>query len=1578
MKNEMQTMRKSRKGVFRKAISLLLVLFTILQLVPVAFAATDDPGHRTVYLHARGEEPQDSATVTTVYKGDDVDVYFAVDNPNKSPIENNEYKNPHHNLNGYTVKIYFDPAYLDFATTSKTSPALPIDYAVPSELYGATGGSSGDGTGNDNVGDDPNNPDDAVNTPDKIGYYVYKLGSDSVVKGGRMYKVAYATIFFSGAFLPDKETDQLWYNLCKLPLKTLNKTGSTDVFLEIGTADEFALELFAKDHDDNPPTFTFSAIEGGRHHITIKDKYKPEPPFANPVSGSYTEAQDVTLTAESDCDIFYSTDGGQTYTKYTTPIPVNQSTKIDCYAQRKNDETKQSSVVSFEYKIIPKPPFLFPSDTVGGAPISNVYSQNQAFRVYPSDGDTYKEIDVANTIYYTYSNLSRDVLSANLDRDPLYTGTNPETEWVRFERGIKSLPVNKSLSMRLITVRANNYSKEYSDVSVYHLGIQPSPVVATPDSGTFGQPVDVTLSCSTPGAQIFYTTDNTDPRENGIPYTTYLTFNKDTSLRAVAYYQGQWSEVKSWWYIIDIVDEYGVEAFYPSGVYEGSVTVTLTPVNPENRIEYSTDGGTTWKNYTEPLEVDKNTEILAKSIDRNGNTGEEPYRFTYVIKPAPPVFAPESTQFTNANKVTIYCDESRNDALVQNYQRYDLFYTLDGSDPSDANNSQRKKAEAVSDAAVIDINGYTVVKAVVLLDGSTYSTIVTHSYDIVKNQPVAPMTTLPAGHYTAEIGGNKYTTQFVPVPTHTTIYYTISYGDEVKGDPFTNMDETLTYTPDTDIELKGRTVIKAVAVNAFNTRSDVGVFEYVIVPEAPKAAPSATIASELPVIPVDAVKGSTVTYTANGFTNSFVNADAERFYIDLKTGEAYRDEACTQRLGDPSNATNQDTVALAIHATLDGIDSLENRYVYTVSSNPDVLAPPYADKASGTYEEIKRDDDNTLLFVNLNSLNEGDTIQYMKNNNGRWEEYTGTLKFKEDVVLHIRSVKGTNVSAVESYTYEFVPLAPVITLESGRYSDNPVPVTKLALDSLAPADKTYTIFYRQNGNAEDRRYIGNYDIEIEHTMTLKAYVKNETTGKKSKNAINFYIIEPRSVESGTVYTTYPYEVYTGDTKYISSHLLNTSDYNKGIKLDKYSPEVPDAKIKYWYTYKWADGSGSATTETMTYDNVPVPVSTSMSELTIVAYLVDRDGAEIEGSQSTFNYVFVDLGIPDTSLVDTGKTEFPANTEYTLRHFEGEENKFIYYTLDGSDPSVPANSGRKLYRGETLKITENVTVKAVYYKVCGRCAECRNDEQYERLACTNAIYGEVGSYRYTVPTVVIQGGGGGGGGGRVTVDNTRKYTKDIFGNEHPTHIGYIKGYPDGSVRPNGFITREEMTAILYRITNHEYEKPFAVTGDVFPDVKADRWSVMEIEYMSDKKVVNGYPDGEFKPAGNLTRAEFASLIFRFTDIAEAKGANPFNDIAEEHWAYDDVIALVKAGLMQGYEDGSFKPENNITRAEVMTVVNKILGRKPLDSYIRSLNFNPFNDLYDDKWYYITVLEATITHDYYLDDKEKYERLWENWK
>lgn len=285
----------------------------------------------------------------------------------------------------------------------------------------------------------------------------------------------------------------------------------------------------------------------------------------------------------------------------------------------------------------------------------------------------------------------------------------------------------------------------------------------------------------------------------------------------------------------------------------------------------------------------------------------------------------------------------------------------------------------------------------------------------------------------------------MPVAAGTEIYYTLSCNGAFFADPIPNTEGTLKYNG-APIEIKGKTTVKAVAVNVFGVKSDVGIFEYTVAPEAPKASPSAVIGGDrLPIVPVSAVRGSVVKYEINGFENEFVCSTGS-FYIDTSTGNAYLDKDCTDLLGTANTAISTSQAVLDIWAELDGVESRINRYVYTLSSDPDALAAPYADKDTGEYEEINVDGNNTLLIVGLHSLNKEDTIQYKMDSSGEWKNYDGNgIKLTSDTVLQIRSEKDGKYSAVASYVYHFVPLAPVITLPSGRYTKIPFRQQNLSL-----------------------------------------------------------------------------------------------------------------------------------------------------------------------------------------------------------------------------------------------------------------------------------------------------------------------------------------------------------------------------------------------------------------------------------------------------------------------------------------------------------------------------------------------------
>ncbi|WFA08267.1 S-layer homology domain-containing protein [Tissierella sp. Yu-01] len=202
-----------------------------------------------------------------------------------------------------------------------------------------------------------------------------------------------------------------------------------------------------------------------------------------------------------------------------------------------------------------------------------------------------------------------------------------------------------------------------------------------------------------------------------------------------------------------------------------------------------------------------------------------------------------------------------------------------------------------------------------------------------------------------------------------------------------------------------------------------------------------------------------------------------------------------------------------------------------------------------------------------------------------------------------------------------------------------------------------------------------------------------------------------------------------------------------------------------------------------------------------------------------------------------------------------------------------------------------------------------------------------------------------------------------------HIQYIQGYPDNTVRPEGLITREEVAAVFYRLLDAGYRTSIWTQSEDFPDVDSNRWSVRHIATLANGNIINGYPDGSFEPGKYITRAELATIASKF-DRLNPSSSNKFSDI-DGHWADSYINSSALKGWVNGYPDGSFKPDQYITRAEFVTLVNNVLERK-----VHKENILPeakkFPDLPDTMWYYEAMMEAINSHHYTrLEDKSE---LW----
>ncbi len=213
--------------------------------------------------------------------------------------------------------------------------------------------------------------------------------------------------------------------------------------------------------------------------------------------------------------------------------------------------------------------------------------------------------------------------------------------------------------------------------------------------------------------------------------------------------------------------------------------------------------------------------------------------------------------------------------------------------------------------------------------------------------------------------------------------------------------------------------------------------------------------------------------------------------------------------------------------------------------------------------------------------------------------------------------------------------------------------------------------------------------------------------------------------------------------------------------------------------------------------------------------------------------------------------------------------------------------------------------------------------------------------------------------------------DALGLNTTDHFAYIVGYGNGEVRPQNNITRAEVATIFFRLLTDDVRDENLTKTNRYSDVAATSWYNTAVSTLSSMGIITGYPDGTFRPNAAITRAEFAAIAARFDNDGD-KTAAKFSDIAT-HWAKDEISIAYNNGWITGYPDGTFGPQRDITRAETMTLVNRVLNRQPETEDDLIPNMTVWTDNANPKaWYYLAVQEATNSHYYEFKTNSQYEK------
>lgn len=197
-----------------------------------------------------------------------------------------------------------------------------------------------------------------------------------------------------------------------------------------------------------------------------------------------------------------------------------------------------------------------------------------------------------------------------------------------------------------------------------------------------------------------------------------------------------------------------------------------------------------------------------------------------------------------------------------------------------------------------------------------------------------------------------------------------------------------------------------------------------------------------------------------------------------------------------------------------------------------------------------------------------------------------------------------------------------------------------------------------------------------------------------------------------------------------------------------------------------------------------------------------------------------------------------------------------------------------------------------------------------------------------------------------------------------HYSYLIGYSDGTVRPNGRITRAEVATIFFRLLTDDARQRNWSSENNFSDVSADKWYNNAVSTLCHMGVLGGYSDGTFRPNAPITRAEFAKIAVSFSQANGSAVYSYFTDVKTTDWFAPYVTTAKDSGLIEGYSDGSFKPENRITRAEACAIVNRVLGRKPSKNHMKISDRIDWPDCTTADWFYEAIMEATNSHTYQM--------------
>ena len=364
---------------------------------------------------------------------------------------------------------------------------------------------------------------------------------------------------------------------------------------------------------------------------------------------------------------------------------------------------------------------------------------------------------------------------------------------------------------------------------------------------------------------------------------------------------------------------------------------------------------------------------------------------------------------------------------------------------------------------------------------------------------------------------------------------------------------------------------------------------------------------------------------------------------------------------------------------------------------------------------------------------------------------------------------------------------------------------------------------------------------------------------------------------------------------------------------------------------------------------------------------------VKGNAYTYTAIFLEdkIGVRNDDGTDKGD-EIPDRYQVTINYVDDNtgRGKITGLTKEVKTIYVNGKEGKWASKGKVVASgsTATATGSRCYFSRWTNDAKVDTSKAGAALG-QQTIENAEGGKTYTFTANFGRSSGGHSGGGTVTIPD------DVpTGLNGKDHYAYVVGYPDGMVYPQKNITRAEVATIFFRLLTDETREANMTKSNSYNDMKDGAWYTCAVSTLSKMGIIKGYEDGSFKPDASISRAEFAAIAARFDPDGDKTPAT-FSDVSS-HWAKDEISIAANHGWIKGYEDGSFKPDQKITRAETMTLVNRVLKRLPetKDDLHKDMKTWPDNQN-ESAWFYLAVQEATNSH-YQKLKKDGTHETWES--